>query len=354
MTPKFLELHRCEGLPVFQNRVYPTPEEARACATGDVLLAQNLETGLIANLAFNPDLIVYDAFYQNEQAHSAAFQDHLDAVLGLIDRHFHGCSLIEVGCGKGVFLEKLSRRGYAVTGMDPAYEGANPAIRKEYFTPAAGVRGDGLILRHVLEHIQDPYAFLQLLRDSNGGGGRIYIEVPCFDWICSNRSWFDVFYEHVNYFRLADFERLFGTVHHAAHSFDGQYLSVVAELASLRPPRFAGPPVEFPADFSASITTHAARLAAAPDRRPVVWGAASKGVIFAIHMARAGAPIHDVVDMNPAKQGRYLGVTGLRVSSPAEIMATLPDGAEVIVMNPNYLEEIRQLTQHRYRYCPAT
>ena len=354
MTPKFLELYRCEGLPVFQNRVYPTPAEACACPTGELRLAQNLETGLISNLAFNPDLIIYDAFYQNEQAHSLAFQDHLDAVLDLIDRNFQDCSLIEVGCGKGVFLEKLSQRGYAVTGMDPAYEGDNPAILKQYFSPAAGVRADCIVLRHVLEHIQDPVAFLQLLRDSNGGGGKIYIEVPCFDWICANRTWFDVFYEHVNYFRLADFSRMFGTVHYAAHSFGGQYLSVVAELASLRQPRYEAPPVTFPADFSASIATHSQRLAAAPDRRRVVWGAASKGVIFSIHMARAGTPIHDVVDMNPAKQGFYLGVTGLRVSSPREIMAALPDGSEIIVMNANYLEEIRSLTEQRYHYCSAT
>jgi len=38
----------------------------------------------------------------------------------------------------------------------------------------------------------------------------IYIEVPCFDWICLHRSWFDVFYQHFN-FRLADFDRVFGS-----------------------------------------------------------------------------------------------------------------------------------------------
>lgn len=353
MTPKLLELYWCEGLPVFQNRVYPTPTEARACATGEVRLAQNLETGLISNIAFNPDLISYDAFYQNEQAHSPAFQDHLDVVLGLIDRHFQRGSLIEVGCGKGVFLEKLSRQGYTVTGVDPAYEGDNPAIIKQYFSPDTGIRADGIVLRHVLEHIQNPLAFLESLRDSNGGGGKIYIEVPCFAWICANRSWFDVFYEHVNYFRLSDFHRMFGSVLHAAHSFGGQYLSVVADLASLRHPCYESPPVTFPADFSDSIMTHAQRFAAAPDHRRVLWGAASKGVVFAIHMARAGTPIHDVVDMNPAKQGLYLGVTGLRVSSPREIMTSLPDGSEIIVMNANYLEEICNMTERRYHYYPA-
>ena len=63
-----------------------------------------------------------------------------------------------------------------------------------------------------MEHIQNPYEFLSQLKDANGGGGRVYIEVPCFEWICEHRAWFDIFYEHVNYFRRSDFNRMFGIV----------------------------------------------------------------------------------------------------------------------------------------------
>jgi SAM-dependent methyltransferase len=353
MTATSLDLYHFAGLPIFQNRVYHSAEAARACATGDIRLVQHSDTGLIDNAAFDPQLMVYDQDYQNEQAHSAFFQDHLDVVLRLLDSHFASRSMIEVGCGKGVFLEKLKARGYQVTGLDPAYEGDNPDIIKEYFTAASGIRADGMVLRHVLEHIQNPFDFLCSLRDANGGSGKIYIEVPCFDWICSHCSWFDVFYEHVNYFRLSDFHRMFGHVHHAAHSFNGQYLSIIAELDSLRTPVFQDPPFVFPADFTGSVEAHAKRLAACPERHRVVWGAASKGVIFTIFMERAGVPVHAVVDINPVKQGKYLGVTGLRVHSPEEIMATLPDGSEIIVVNPNYLEEIRRLTDNRFLYRPA-
>ncbi len=119
--------------------------------------------------------------------------------------------------------------------MDPAYEGSNSSIVKEYFGPGSGLSADGVILRHVLEHIQDPIAFLAGIRDANGGRGKIYIEVPCFDWICDRRAWFDISYEHVNYFRLSDFYRMFGTVHDAGHVFNGQYIYAVADLATLSP-----------------------------------------------------------------------------------------------------------------------
>ena len=116
-------------------------------------------------------------------------------------RHFAGKSLLEVGCGKGLFLERLLAAGFDVTGLDPTYEGSNPRVIREFFTPEVGIRAEGIVLRHVLEHVQDPVAFLAGLREANGGRGTIYIEVPCLDWIASHHAWFDIFYEHVNYFR---------------------------------------------------------------------------------------------------------------------------------------------------------
>jgi len=347
------ELYRATELPIFQNRMYPTEAAAKACETGDVVLVQNPDTGLVYNAAFEPERLVYDSDYQNEQGNSDAFRVHLDSVAGMIKRHLDGKSLIEVGCGKGAFLEQLADAGFPITGMDPAYEGVNPAIRKEYFTPQSNLTGDGIILRHVLEHIPDPVGFLRHLRDSNGGRGTIYIEVPCLDWIIQNQSWFDVFYEHVNYFRLSDFHRMFGSVHEARHSFGGQYLSIVADLATLRDPQRDEPLIEFPAAFTTGIRYHAQRLAlraADPTLRTAVWGGASKGVIFAIQMMRAGAGIHAVVDINPAKQGKFIAVTGLRVLSPEEALEVLPPDSDIIVMNPNYLEEIRKLTDHRFHY----
>ena len=111
-------------------------------------------------------------------------------------------------------------------------------------------------MRHVLEHIPNPYDFLCRLRDANGGGGLIYIEVPCFDWILSKRAWFDIFYEHVNYFRLYDFDRMFSRVIRKGRFFVNQYLYVVADLASLRDPVFEqSNTVDFSSDFLRELSS---------------------------------------------------------------------------------------------------
>ena len=343
------ELFRIEQLPVLQNKMFSTEVDAIACRKGDVVLVQNIETGLVYNAAFDPTLLVYDADYQNEQAYSEVFKQHLSAVTAIIDQHFRGKTLIEVGCGKGYFTEKLQQLGYQITGIDPAYEGTSSHIVKSRFEPGLGLSAEGVVLRHVLEHMPDPIEFLTVIAQSNGNKGNIYIEVPCFDWICRTRAWFDVYYEHINYFRLVDMERMFGTVLERGHLFGGQYLYVVADLASLRTPRACERDiVEFPQDFFASIQGHVSLLA--QGKQHAIWGCASKGVIFALYMKRAGAVIDICIDINPAKWGKYIAASGLRILAPEQALTMLMPGADIFVVNSNYLNEIMAQGGDRFNY----
>jgi SAM-dependent methyltransferase len=334
-------LYHVAGLPLFQNKLFATEEEARTCACGDIDLVQDERTGLVFNAAFRPELLDYDLAYDNEQSLSPRFQQHLAEVITILEQEVGRDEIVEVGCGKGYFLEQLEGAGFDVLGVDPTYEGQSPKVIKEYFRPDLGVRGKALVLRHVLEHIANPYAFLKLLRDANGGGGLIYIEVPCLEWIQEHKAWFDVFYEHVNYFRMADFMRLFGDVRRAEKTFGRQYLSIVADLASLREPvREPDDHMQFPESFAASIENK-------PRMPYVIWGGGSKGVIFSLLMSRAGFRPDAVIDINQKKQGRYLPVTGLKIMPP-NVLADLPRDTTVYVMNGNYLAEIQRETQGRF------
>ncbi len=340
-------LYKQAQLPIFQNCMYSTESEAKACPKGDMELVEDQISGLVYNAAFRPELMMYDANYQNEQALSPLFQEHLESVSRIIDRCMGKDSIVEVGCGKGFFLEMLLAKGFDVAGFDPTYEGKNPRVMKHYFAPGVGIRAKGLVLRHVLEHIQNPFEFLLQLKEANGGSGRIYIEVPRFDWICEHRAWFDIFYEHVNYFRISDFYRMFATIVESGDLFGGQYLFVVAELATLKAPRRdVRDCVAFPHNFTDTIT-RPSRTGSGP---AAIWGGASKGVVFSLLKARAGEPITTVIDINPAKQGKYLPATGLLVRSPSEALATLPKGSTIYVMNSNYADEIKKMSGNAFEY----
>ena len=345
----YTELLHVEGLPVLQNRVFESAALAMASPRGDMMLVQDSKTGLVFNRDFDESLLHYDADYQNEQACSGVFRHHLDEVLEIVRRHFRTPSLIEVGCGKGYFLNHLRAAGYEATGIDPAYEGASPHVVQAPFSRSLDMSADAVVLRHVLEHIPDPVRFLREIAEANSGQGLIYIEVPCFDWICEHRAWFDIFYEHVNYFRADDLRRMFGRVHEIGHVFGGQYLYVVADLASVRLP-VAGPAprIAFPADFMAGIDRCKALAKAGTSPRGL-WGASSKGVIFAHHLGRAGIGLDVAIDINPVKQDRFMAGTGLAIVSPYKASQTLPRGALVFVMNSNYFDEIAAQCRGNFR-----
>jgi hypothetical protein len=340
-------LYEQPQFPVLQNRVYETEKAAIDCPKGDIKIVEDQRTGLIYNAAFNPDLMVYDATYNNEQALSPAFRSHLGQVAGLVEKFLGKHELVEVGCGKGFFFEMMFARGVDIIGFDRTYDGNNPRVVKDYFSPGSISRSaKGLILRHVLEHIPDPYSFLCRLRDANGGGGLVYIEVPCFDWILRKHAWFDIFYEHTNYFRMRDFDRMFGRISQRGRFFGDQYLYVIADLASLRSPVFTEDnTASFPEDFLGSLGTKEFQ------ESPVcVWGGASKGVIFSLIRKRAGLPVDILIDVNPAKQGKFLPATGLKVSSPERALSELSSDALICVMNSNYLDEIKTMTKNRFHY----
>jgi SAM-dependent methyltransferase len=341
-------IYSATQFPVFQNRMYDSVASAIECPKGDIMLAEDAETGVVCNTSFRPELMVYDEHYQNEQAVSQRFRDHLSEVAVLVEDVLGRTNLVEVGCGKGHFLELLWARGNQATGFDPTYEGDNPGVQKRLFTGDIGITAKGLILRHVLEHIQGPVDFLRELKIANQGGGLIYIEVPCFDWIRDHRAWFDIFYEHVNYFRLSDFDRMFGKVIRSGRCFGGQYLYVIADLASLRAtPLPVSVPVAMPADMLQTMHAIAKRDDVS---NAVVWGGASKGVIFALMMSRLGVSIRDIIDINPAKQGKYVAATGVRVKSPQEALSTLPRGSTIYIMNSNYSNEIKAMAGLKYNY----
>ncbi|WP_205542841.1 class I SAM-dependent methyltransferase [Pectobacterium punjabense] len=342
-------LYEQHQFPIFQNRMYSSEREALECPRGDIRLVEDLRTGLVYNAAFLPELMAYDRNYQNEQGNSGSFRLHLQEVAKIVSRTLGTESLVEVGCGKGLFIDILSQHHNAeIVGFDPTYEGDDLRIQKQYFSHETGISGTGIIMRHVLEHIQNPVDFLIQIKEANGGKGKIYIEVPCFDWICKQKAWFDIFYEHVNYFRLADFKRIFGHIIECGHLFNGQYIYVVADLCSINKPIFD--PCDrpaWPADFLEVLN----KFSHQGPSDGIIWGGASKGVIFSLICQRYGFAINQIIDINPAKQGKYIAATGLRVHSPNEVIPYLSSDATILVMNSNYLEEIMEITKKRFNYA---
>lgn len=97
--------------------------------------------------------------------------------------------ILDVGCGQGGLLQLIVESGRSGSGVDfsAASERAGRARGLDIqranlndFVPQSG-RYDGIVLRHVLEHIEDPVGLLERLRGGLRPSGRIVLEVPNLD-----------------------------------------------------------------------------------------------------------------------------------------------------------------------------
>jgi len=74
------------------------------------------------------------------------------------------------------------------------------------------------------------------------------------------------------------------------------------------------------------------------DGNTAIWGAGAKGVTFVDTIDRDMRWITCLIDINPAKQGRYIPIASCPVCSFPE--AIRRGVTNIIVMNPNYRAEI--------------
>jgi hypothetical protein len=339
-------LYAARGLPLFQNKVYRAVTAARSVDTGDVALAQCNDCDFAFNASFEPEKMEYDASYQNEQCFSAVFSSYLAEVADLVMSAVGpDGAILEIGCGKGTFFDLLKGRGVTrIKGFDPIYQGDHPDIVRANFSAKNSTeRADLIVLRHTLEHIEFPLQFLHLIAAANDYRGKIYIEVPDFDWIVRKSAFWDVFYEHCNYFVRETLESLFtGSTWHGL--FRGQHQGIVANLADLvsKPTRQTTRRyLAFP-DVGSEL---AGRIPAGDD--VFVWGASSKGVTLCNLVDRGCERIKGLIDINPAKQGCYTPGSGHPIFPPGHLdRASGAHPITVVVTNPNYLQEIKSQIAH--------
>ena len=341
--------HR-RAVPVLQNAVHASREAAAAAPRGDLLLLDCGRCGFVWNAAFDAARITYAVGYENCQSHSPAFRDHLADRIARIGAVLAGRprpSIVEVGCGQGDFLGLLaaSLGPVEAVGFDPSWRGADGAgpagtrLHRQLFdhATAAGLAPDPdvVIARHVIEHVPDPVGFLRTIRAAlpAGATARLFLETPCNQWIRASGAVHDLFYEHCSLFDAGSLARaltLAGFVpERVERVFGGQYLWAEATPAPPQPRGLASDEL-----FQARWRTTIARA-----QGPVaVWGASAKGATFLVLADPGGSRVDCVIDINPAKQGRFIAATGHAIVAPDA--AAQRGVGTIIIMNPNYREEI--------------
>lgn len=346
-------LYSEQNIPVFQNKVYQTVGEAKNVTCGDIALSFCEHCGFIWNAAFNPNLLEYDENYQNEQGLSQTFQQHLNQVCNIISKEIpNGAHVVEIGCGKAKFLFMMEKLGYYINGYDPAYEGDDTRIIKEYYPLQRDAErknrenADVLILRHVLEHIQNPISFLRNIASANDYSGLLYIEVPDFNWIIEHNAFHDVFYEHCNYFTLSGLQALFPDFVSSGLLFEGQYCYIIIKLESFHYNTQNISNITKTPEIKFSEYINEWSRIMRNKRDFLIWGAGAKGATFLRLIDPDRKFISGVIDINPKKQGCFISKTAHKIYSPDNLNQLSPSG--IIIMNGNYLREIIDILKDKF------
>jgi SAM-dependent methyltransferase len=360
------------GVPTLCNIPWTSQEAAKRCSRGDIKLAFCPSCSYIRNTAFDPNRIEYSQMFENSLEYSPRFQTYERSLAKqLIKRYeLHQKKIIEIGCGNGKFLMMLCKLGKNKgVGFDPAFVEKEEHRKMKnqvmffqdvYSEKYAAYVGDLIVSRQTLEHINNPKVLLNMLRKTLGNHLNVPIvfEVPNAIQIFRNLFIWDIIYEHYSYFTSPSLSQTFSLskfyVCTLDENFVKQFLCIHA-LPSDQPPapskheysaevdRIANLIKSFAANYNHKIETWTRKLdrMEAKGQRAIIWGAGSKGVTFLNTLQESN--IEYAVDISPLKNRKYIAGTGQQIVLPQFLHNYKPD--VIIVMNPVYGREIRQLTK---------
>ncbi len=341
-------------VPVLQNVIVESVEEALAFPDARLRICQCRNCDFVWNADFDPDAIDYNRQYNNSVQASGVYLAHqadmAERVLALPGRLI----CLEVGCGEGEFLNVLSASGRLerAIGFDPAHKGvqalpATVTVEKAYFDSEVAARLPGdinvVISRHTIEHIPFPRPFIEAIaayvRERRLP---LFLETPDVSWILENNAFEDFFYEHCSLFSPRSMAYLlaeFGLECRVEAVYGGQYMWIEAKAAegAATCPQPSAAAADAGQGIAEALDFWRRKVKSLGETGPVaIWGGASKGVTFSLLVDG----VNCAIDLNPSKQGCFMPVSAVPIVPPETALAR--GVRSIIVMNPNYRDEIRK------------
>ena len=358
----FLE---AKNFVVHIGRLFPTEAEALKAPRGNLLLSLCGNCGYIGNRVYEEIADAFEPGYDASLHHSNIYREFLcNLADDLIKRyHLRGKTVLEVASGPGFFLRLMLQRGCGKgIGVDPSLEfegedseGAIPItwIRDYYDERYVDLPVDFVLCRQALHTIPVPRLIVNSVRRAIGNRESIpvYFELVNAANLFQKGIVWQLLYEYRSFFTARSLSRLFResgfNVLHAGPCYDGgQYLNIEALPANDKnsisvEESGSDPDVEIFGDvFRQKISFWQERLddLKKRGRQAVLWGAAGRGITF-LNLIDPARQIRYIVEINPARQGKFIPGNAAQVVAPEFLKQLKPD--VIILTNPTYEPEIR-------------
>lgn len=187
--------------------------------------------------------------------------------LSLVNQYVSRGTILDYGCGTGMFLKTCADAGWNTFGFEPDTDARGIALgqglsvdtnKQDVVTKLAGSKLDIITLWHVLEHVTDLRPTLQFFSDTLSDKGRLIIAVPnytSYDAQFYKEYWagYDV-PRHIYHFDIKSISQLlsqFGFQHEQSlpMKFDSTYVSMLSE-------KYKTGSIKYPSAFINGLTSN--------------------------------------------------------------------------------------------------
>lgn len=302
--------------------------------------------------------------------------------------HLEGKKFIEVGCGRGEFLNVLTEFPVQTYGMEhkadlvemARAQGLNvwrefPDTADQVFAEGKEGKFDVFLSFNFLEHQPYPEVMLQAIYNNLSEDGMGLVTVPSLEYILDKGSYYELIRDHIAYYSFGTLKSLLERNGFKVLEEERINRDTIAMIVQKMPRgaveddgvRAVGEKAESAAETGLETAGQDEKISVKPltdgydivtaeiaamldelqksGKTLAIWGASHQGFTLAA-TTQLKDHVEYIIDSAPFKQGRFAPASHLPILSPDDAVKN-PVGA-ILIVAPGYTDEIAGIIKERF------